>query len=496
MSALSAVNDVAVQSSSLLAAVPLPMADGPRADFSDTPWWLSLIKAVGIFVYLLLSVVVVIWAERRIIGRMQQRPGPNRFGPIGILQTLADGLKLIMKEDVTPKNADKVMFVIAPLMVGSLAFVSFGIIPMGGEVSMFGHTTPLQLTDMPVATLLVLAVAGVGAYGFVLAGWSSGSTYPLLGGLRSTAQVVSYEIAMGLSLVAVFLYAGSMSTSEIVAAQDRWWFAFPLFFSFIVYLITMVGETNRLPFDLAEGEGELGGGFHTEYSSMKFGMFFLGEYINMFTVSALATTLFLGGYNAPWPIGAINDGMFNEGWWGLLWFTLKIWLFIFFYVWLRGSLPRVRYDQFMKFGWKVLIPTSLIWVIAVMLMRAADPSIGYFGEGRLPVIITTALIIVGVVGGIMLLMSRLEQKEAQKLEDRRPPAEVDPFAGGFPVPPLPGQRLREPAARRPAVAQAQPVSGDAESTSTTTTAVADRDETTDETTGDATGHTTGEDTRG
>jgi len=496
MSALSAVNDVAVQSSSLLAAVPLPMADGPRADFSDTPWWLSLIKAVGIFVYLLLSVVVVIWAERRIIGRMQQRPGPNRFGPIGILQTLADGLKLIMKEDVTPKNADKVMFVIAPLMVGSLAFVSFGIIPMGGEVSMFGHTTPLQLTDMPVATLLVLAVAGVGAYGFVLAGWCSGSTYPLLGGLRSTAQVVSYEIAMGLSLVAVFLYAGSMSTSEIVAAQDRWWFAFPLFFSFIVYLITMVGETNRLPFDLAEGEGELGGGFHTECSSMKFGMFFLGEYINMFTVSALATTLFLGGYNAPWPIGAINDGMFNEGWWGLLWFTLKIWLFIFFYVWLRGSLPRVRYDQFMKFGWKVLIPTSLIWVIAVMLMRAADPSIGYFGEGRLPVIITTALIIVGVVGGIMLLMSRLEQKEAQKLEDRRPPAEVDPFAGGFPVPPLPGQRLREPAARRPAVAQAQPVSGDAESTSTTTTAVADRDETTDETTGDATGHTTGEDTRG
>jgi len=274
------------------------------------------------------------------------------------------------------------------------------------------------------------------------------------------------------------------------------WYVVPLFFSFVVYVITMVGETNRLPFDLAEGEGELGGGFHTEYSSMKFGMFFLGEYINMFTVSALATTLFLGGYNAPWPIGAINDGMFNEGWWGLIWFTAKMWLFIFFYVWLRGSLPRVRYDQFMKFGWKVLIPTSLIWVIAVMLMRAADPSIGYFGEGRLPVIITTALIIVGVVGGIMLLMSRLEQKEAQKLEDRRPPAEVDPFAGGFPVPPLPVQRLREPAARRPAVAQAQPVSGDAESTSTTTTAVADRDETTDETTGDATGHTTGEDTRG
>ena len=465
MSALGVVTELAAYSPTALAAVPVPLNDLPVADFSDTPWWLSLIKAVGIFVYLLLSVLVVIWFERRLIGRMQQRPGPNRFGPFGILQTLADGLKLIMKEDVTPTNADKVMFVLAPLMVGSLAFVSFGIIPMGGEVSMFGHTTPLQLTDTPVATLLVLAVAGVAAYGFVLAGWSSGSTYPLLGGLRSTAQVISYEIAMGLSLVAVFLYAGSMSTSQIVAAQDRWWFAFPLFFSFVVYVITMVGETNRLPFDLAEGEGELGGGFHTEYSSMKFGMFFLGEYINMFTVAGLATTLFLGGYHAPWPIGAINDGMFSEGWWGILWFTLKMWSFIFFYVWLRGSLPRVRYDQFMKLGWKVLIPLSLVWVVAVILMRAADPSIGYFGSGRWPVIITTALVIVSVVGGIMLLMSYLEKKEAAKIEDRRPPVEVDPFAGGFPVPPLPGQTLLEPSRRGPAVAQAAPVASTAGSRS-------------------------------
>nr|WP_238146763.1 NADH-quinone oxidoreductase subunit NuoH [Ornithinimicrobium murale] len=474
------------------------MADGPRADFSDTPWWISLIKAVGIFVYLLLSVLVVIWAERRIIGRMQQRPGPNRFGPFGLLQTLADGLKLMMKEDVTPKNADKAMFILAPMMVGSLAFVSFGIIPMGGEVSMFGHTTPLQLTDTPVATLVVLAVAGVGAYGFVLAGWSSGSTYPLLGGLRSTAQVVSYEIAMGLSLVAVFLYAGSMSTSEIVAAQDRWWFAFPLFFSFVVYVITMVGETNRLPFDLAEGEGELGGGFHTEYSSMKFGMFFLGEYINMFTVAGLATTLFLGGYNAPWPIGAINDGMFNEGWWGLIWFTAKMWLFIFFYVWLRGSLPRVRYDQFMKLGWKVLIPLSLVWVIAVILMRAADPSIGYFGEGRLPVIITTAVVILSVVGGITLLMSRLEKKEQQTIEDRRPPAEVDPFAGGFPVPPLPGQTLVEPTTRRPAVTAAAPLTGSTGEDSATSAAGATTTVVAEDDAPDTAEHddTDGEDTRG
>jgi len=268
----------------------LPVEDVPAADFSDTPWWLTLIKGQMVFVFLLLNVLVVIWFERRVVGQMQQRPGPNRFGPFGLFQTLADGLKLMMKEDVIPSNADRLMFIVAPLITGALAFVSFAIIPLGAEVEMFGHTTPLQLTDTPVATLLVLAVAGVGAYGFVLAGWSSGSTYPLLGGLRSTAQVISYEIAMGLSLVAVFLYAGSMSTSQIVAAQSDLWYVIPLFFSFVIYLVTMVGETNRLPFDLAEGEGELGGGFHTEYSSMKFGMFFLGEYINMFTVSALATT--------------------------------------------------------------------------------------------------------------------------------------------------------------------------------------------------------------
>ncbi|GAA5167904.1 NADH-quinone oxidoreductase subunit NuoH [Ornithinimicrobium tianjinense] len=449
------------------AGLALPATDGPVADFSDTPVWLSLVKAAFLFVYVVLSVVVVIWFERRVIGRMQQRPGPNRFGPLGILQTLADGIKLFLKEDVTPKNADKLMFIAAPLIVASLAFVSFAIIPLGGEVSMFGHTTPLQLTDTPVAVLLVLAVAGVGAYGFVLAGWSSGSTYPLLGGLRSTAQVISYEIAMGLSLVAVFLYSGSMSTSQIVELQSQEWFlgipgwyVVPLFFSFVVYVITMVGETNRLPFDLAEGEGELGGGFHTEYSSMKFGMFFLGEYINMFTVSALATTLFLGGFHAPWPLNLINDDMLSEGWWGLLWFTLKMWSFIFLFVWLRGSLPRVRYDQFMKLGWKILIPLSLVWVIAVMLIRAAQE--GYFGEGRWVTVATLALIGLFVIAGIFV-WDRYAQRRAVAREERMAvPAEVDPFAGGYPVPPLPGQKLVEP---RRAVEAAAPV---AVSTSTTT----------------------------
>ncbi len=444
----------------LLAAGPALVAtDLPVADFSDTPAWLSFVKAGLLFVYLMISMVLVIWFERRVIGRMQQRPGPNRLGPLGLMQTLADGIKLFLKEDITPKNADKVTYVAAPLIVAGLAFVSFAIIPLGGDVRMFGHTTPLQLTDTPVAVLLVLAVAGVGAYGFVLAGWSSGSTYPLLGGLRSTAQVISYEIAMGLSLVAVFLYAGSMSTSQIVAAQSQTWFlgipswyVVPLFFSFVVYVITMVGETNRLPFDLAEGEGELGGGFHTEYSSMKFAMFFLGEYINMFTVSALATTLFLGGYHAPWPLNLIGDNMLSEGYWGLLWFTLKMWFFLWVFVWLRGSLPRVRYDQFMALGWKLLIPLSLVWVVAVMMIRAAQE--GYFGEGRWTTVLTLVIIGVFVLLGIFLWDRRSQMRQAEREEQLAVPPEVDPFAEGYPVPPLPGQKLIEP---RPAVGPAPPV---------------------------------------
>ena len=420
-------------------APSLASADNPIADFSDTPWWLSLIKALLVFVFLLINTLLVIWFERRVIGRMQQRPGPNRTGPFGLLQTLADGLKLAFKEDLTPKNADKVVFLLAPMIAGAMAFISFSIIPMGPVVSMFGHRTPLQLTDTPVAVLLVLAVAGVGVYGIIMAGWSSGSTYPLLGGLRSTAQVISYEIAMGLSLVAVFLYSGSMSTSQIVASQKSLWFIIPAFFSFLVYVVTMVGETNRLPFDLAEGEGELTGGFHTEYSSMKFAMFFLGEYVNMFTVSALATTMFLGGWQAPPGIAAINDGMFNQGWWGLLWFVIKLWSFMFFFVWLRGSLPRVRYDQFMRFGWKFLIPVTLMWVVTVTFIRGAQ--LAFFGESTR----TATVIVVGVISLIALAAAWLweGQHEAAAVPAERP-EEIDPFAGGYPVPPMPGQRLREP----------------------------------------------------
>ena len=440
-----------------VASLATASGDHPKAACSDTPFWLSVVKGLMIFVYLLLSTLLVIWFERRVIGRMQQRPGPNRNGPFGLLQTLADGMKAMHKEDVRPKAADVFVFTLAPIITATMCFVSFSIMPLAGEVSLFGHQTPLQLTDTPVAVLLVLAVAGVGIYGVVLAGWSSGSTYPLMGGLRATAQMISYEIAMGLSLVAVFMHAGSMSTSQIVAAQSNWWFAIPLFFSFFVFVVTMVGETNRLPFDLAEGEGELTGGFHTEYGSMRFAMFFLGEYINMFTVAALATTMFLGGPAAPPGIAAINDGMFNQGWWGLLWFTAKLWLFMFFFVWLRGSLPRVRYDQFMRFGWKFLIPATLGWVVLVSLYRAGRN--GWFdrfgtfefANRSIPLVILglIGLILAATLVGAWLWEIRADEKEAAA----HPPIpdEVDPYAGGHPVPPLPGQRLVEPSLAAPSL---------------------------------------------
>lgn len=471
MSTLLALHEAAgTFSDSALSGIHTLVAEGkdnPKADFSDTPWWISLIKALIIFVYLLVSTLLVIWFERRVIGRMQQRPGPNRNGPFGLLQTLADGMKAMLKEDVTPAKADRFVFTLAPLITATMCFIGFAIIPLAGEVNLFGHNTPLQLADSSISVLFVLAIAGIGIYGVVLAGWSSGSPYPLMGGLRSSAQMISYEIAMGLSLVAVFLYSGSMSTSQIVGAQGSVWYIIPAFFSFFVYVITMVGETNRLPFDLAEGEGELTGGFHTEYGSMRFAMFFLGEYINMFTVSALATTMFLGGWQAPPGIAAINDGMFNEGWWGLLWFTIKLWMFMFFFVWLRGSLPRTRYDQFMRFGWKFLIPATLAWVVLVAFFRGAQN--GWFGDAalelagrRFPV---SSLAIVGVVAIGALAFgwwwdSRTIAKEAAA--SVAVPEEIDPYAGGYPVPPLPGQRLRETArVGAPALPEADPLKPDA-----------------------------------
>jgi NADH-quinone oxidoreductase subunit H len=271
-----------------------------------------------------------------------------------------------------------------------------------------------------------------------LAGWSSGSTYPLLGGLRSTAQVISYEIAMGLSFVAVFLFAGSMSTSEIITKQEPIWFAVILLPSFLIYVTSMVGETNRAPFDLPEAEGELVGGFHTEYSSLKFAMFFLAEYINMVTVSALATTLFLGGWLAPWPLSLWESA--NTGWWPVLWWIIKVQLFIFMFIWLRATLPRLRYDQFMKFGWKVLIPASLLWIFIVGAARVFRNDVSVTNEQLL---IIGAVIIVVLLVGSWLLQIRSNKKQARidtELEFQATEP-FDPMAGGHPVPPKPGQRF-------------------------------------------------------
>jgi NADH-quinone oxidoreductase subunit H len=406
--------------------------------FGTDPWWLILLKAVGVFLVLVLLTLFNIWFERRVVGRMQHRLGPNRTGPFGLIQGLADGVKLALKEDILPKAADRAVYFLAPILATIPAFLAWAVIPFGPVVSIFGHQTPLQLTDFPVGVLYVLAVASVGIYGIVLAGWSSGSTYPLLGSLRSTAQMISYEIAMGLSFVAVFLVSGSMSTSSIVAAQQPRWFILVVPLSFAIYVIAMVGETNRAPFDLPEAEGELVGGFHTEYSSLKFALFFLAEYVNLATVSALATTLFLGGWRAPWPISLWSGA--NEGWVPLIWFFGKVLAFVFVFVWLRGTLPRLRYDQFMKLGWKVLIPVSLGWIVAVAAVRVVRT------QG---VDLTRLVIGIGVVAAVVLLAWYIAEGQAIKRAAARPkapPREFDPFAGGFPVPPLSAATTRAAAA--------------------------------------------------
>jgi NADH-quinone oxidoreductase subunit H len=314
------------------------------------------------------------------------------------------------------------------------AILAFAVIPLGPVVSVFGQQTPLQLTDLSVAVLYVLAITSIGVYGIVLAGWSSGSTYPLLGALRSSAQVVSYEIAMALCFASVFLYSGTMSTSGIVAAQEHTWYVFLLLPSFAVYVTAMVGETNRAPFDLPEAEGELVGGFHTEYSSLKFAMFYLAEYVNMTTVSALASTLFLGGWRAPWPI-SLWDGA-DTGWLPLLWFVVKVWTFLFVFMWLRATLPRLRYDQFMALGWKLLIPVSLVWILVVAVLRETGVS------GIIPNLIAAAVLL-----GVVLGLNTLRRKRVQR---NPPPPPPPPAAGGFPVPPLPAKEAANVASAKEA----------------------------------------------
>ena len=417
--------------------IPLDVPTYTAADFTQETWWLTVLKAVFIIVFLILNVLLALWVERRTIGRMQTRPGPNVAGPFGLFQAIADAVKLLFKEDMWTRKADKFIYLLAPSISAFAAFSIFAVIPMGPNVSIFGHSTPLQLADMPVAALYVLAISSLGLYGIVLGGWSASSTLPLYGAVRSSAQVISYELSMGMSLVAVFLMAGSMSTSQIVASQAQTWWFLPLAPAFVIYLISMVGEVNRLPFDLPEAEGELVAGHMTEYSSMKFGWFYLSEYVNMFNVSAVATTMFFGGWHAPWPLSHIE--FLNGGWFGILWFFLKMWFFMLLMIWTRSTLLRFRYDQFMQLGWKRLIPISLAWLVMVAIIRAITQWVS----------LTLSQLIGGVAGIFVIALivmwfadSRDARKEAlAQAEKQERLANFDPMADGFPVPPLPGQQL-------------------------------------------------------
>ena len=341
-----------------------------------------LVKTVVTFVLVLLSVILMIWFERKIIADMQNRIGPARAGGrFGILQTLADGMKFIFKEHLLPEQADRRIYHLAPYLSAVPAFLSFAIVPIGGTVRIFGHTTRLQLADPPIGILFLLAMSSVAVYGVMLAGWSSGSKYPLLGSVRASAQMVSYEAALGLTVATVVLITGSLTISAIVDEQAGSIFNLNIIrlgvVPFVIFMIAATAELNRPPFDLVEAEQELVGGFHTEYSAVHFMMFFLAEFMNTITMSAIIVTLFLGGPSGP--------GLDVLPWlWPILWFFGKLVVFLFVYVWFRATLPRLRYDQLMDLGWKVLIPASLGWllVLAALNVERWWPAVGV-GAGAL-----------------------------------------------------------------------------------------------------------------
>ena len=381
-------------------------------DFLGPAVIIAIVKVLIVFLALLLVTLVVIWAERKVIGDMQARIGPNRWGPFGLLQTLADGIKLFFKEDFRPRNADKWVYAIAPVAAMVPSFLAFAVVPIGDNVHLFGRNIGLFVADLNIGILFFLAMGSLGVYGIVLAGWASGSKYPLLGAIRSSAQMISYEIALGLSLVPIVLVAGSLSTVDIVAAQSgtvgdvvffdgipvleqiskaftffpAWniWSQWP---AFLLFLIAGIAETNRAPFDLPEAETELVAGFHTEYSGIRFAMFFLGEYIHVVVISAMAVTLFFGGWHGP-------RFDFLEWIWPLFWFTLKSAAFVYLFVWLRATLPRLRYDRLMWLGWKRLIPGALLWIMVTAVVNTE----GVSRNARLAVFATLFVVVLIWVG--------------------------------------------------------------------------------------------------
>ena len=314
--------------------------------------WLSakIILILLVFIGLLLTIAFLIYAERKLVAFMQSRIGPNRVGPIGLLQSFADIAKLFLKEDLTPSGADRFLFVLAPCISVFTAFMAFAVVPFGRDLIIHNVRIPLQITDLNVGVLYLLAIFAINVYGIVLAGWSSNSKYSLFGGMRSCAQMISYELPLGLSMVGVLMLSHSLSLRNIVAAQDRHWFILMQFPAFLVFLISSIAETNRAPFDFPEAETELVAGYHTEYSSFKFAMFFMAEYASMITFSAIAVTLFFGGWLGPF---------FPP----FVWFIIKVAAMLFFFIWLRATYPRLRYDKLMMFQWKVLLPFSLIWIL-------------------------------------------------------------------------------------------------------------------------------------
>ena len=380
-----------------------PLLEG---DVLWTPLLIVLVKVLLVFVVGLVATMLMVWFERKVIAGMQNRVGPNKAGPWGILQTLADGIKLFFKEDLIPERSDRFMFRLAPYLALVPAFLAFAIIPLGGDfrdgkgglVTLFGHQTRLQLADPPVGVLFALAISSIAVYGIMLAGWSSGSKYPLLGAVRASAQMVSYEAALGLSLGAVLLVSGTLSTAGIVNMQSsigKWNIVATGFVPFVIFLIAATAELNRPPFDLVEAEQELVGGFNTEYSSIRFALFFLAEFMNTVTMSALIVTLFFGG---PQPIAIGNTTLdipfIPNAIEGTVWLLLKVLVFLYVYVWFRATLPRFRYDQLMDLGWKILIPGSLGWFMLLAAQRVGRDA----GWDQMVVTLVTALVLIAGYG--------------------------------------------------------------------------------------------------
>ncbi|KJE77678.1 NADH-quinone oxidoreductase subunit NuoH [Ferrimicrobium acidiphilum] len=375
-----------------------------------------LIKVIVAFIALMISVLLAIWIERKVISDMQNRIGPNRAGPFGLLQSLADGIKLFFKEDLIPERSDKFIFKLAPYLSVIPAFITFTLVPVGGIVHIFGHTTELQVADPPIGILLLLAMSSISVYGVMLAGWSSGSKYPLIGSVRASAQMISYEAAMGLSIASVVLLTGSLSTRDMVTQQLGTFLGFIPHWNiirlgvipFIVFIIAITAEVNRPPFDLVEAEQELVGGFHTEYSSIRFALFYLAEYMNTITMSAIMVTMFFGGPDGP-------DPQFLHWLWPIAWFIVKTAIFFFIYVWFRAALPRLRYDQLMDLGWKVLIPVMLVWLLVVAAMRVSRP-LGF------------AMVGLGIIGGLLLYRAIAVGRDRSTARELARPsrAEIEP----------------------------------------------------------------------